>query len=800
MSESSNPDALDVASNIGTWVGAAVAIVALLGVVAPLLAIQASLSDSNRAMNAVQDLPQKYVTRGFRLTRGLRVFRRIRVPNLAHGYITNEPDNSALVPQRASLGRWVLRPRDYLPWNTGWAKLAEVIEAYQVRDGSSNAPVDLRVTTDGSLEVVNSRTALVVNKHWILLLGLLGRYGKRMDKGVLQKTGIRRDFNGERASLQHFKLKMVDEKHHHKKAAEFQWVRKRARRAWSSSGKSGSSVTSSDDSSLDGTDNEAISLRRSAYGEWMLDKRAQPKIHGITGTMQGLGRHKGSWSYLTSISFVPHTAREMFAPGTSERTDGSSMQTLFWLAHGFLPYGRISEGRQTVISMERPAGEVDKVERFFRDEDAVENLTAFSLQESLDIPISIGNAMKCLGIPEPKVLQFLPLDTAPVHPRQWDEDGNNEEEMSDKDDHVLEEDPEERRLKHATLRIRGSWVYYSRRAEDFSYAFPRKDFEQPLVALLSLNWDDWGFLIWKDKNTGARISSRISICRFSWSQPQFESVKMDASKQVSSPETCRLPGFDKSLSTPIQDSEVLPLRIGIGTLFLMDVSFRQMVEKVCKRLDKENTEDQDDDRLVSEKISGLRDDLEKMERQYWERKNSQSESEVEDSDAGSESDRNTDDPRPTWTRMSLRHLNLATLKLFRIDYQLDPQPGMVLIERWVPKWEQTALWEHTSKVREIATIEREEREKLVGVLEYEYTSQRLKWYLDEQTRTSSRSWQLSDTLVRAPSGEKIISISEKDIALVGLWAANRAALWLSSQDSKPLLEFAEELDPYVYVL
>ncbi|KAH7150440.1 hypothetical protein B0J13DRAFT_594737 [Dactylonectria estremocensis] len=810
MSGSSSSDALERTSNIGTWVGAVVAIIALLGVVAPSLAIYVSLSDRNRAMNAVQDRPQKYVTRGFRLTRGLHVFRRIHVPNLSEGYITNELDNSPLVPQSALLGRWVLRPRDYLPWNTGWAKLSEVIGAYRVRDGSSNAPVGLRVTTGGTLEVVNSRTALVVNKHWILLLGLLGRYGKREDKGVLQKTGIRRDFNGERASLQHFRVK--------EEAAEFEWVRKKADRkrkktvrAWSPFSNSRSSVTSSDDSDLDGSDNEALSLRRSAYGEWMLDKKAQPKIHGITGTMQGLGRHKGSWSYLTSISFVPHTAREIFAPGTLERSDGSSMQTLFWLAHGFLPYGRTSEGRPTVISLERPPGEVDKVGRFFRDDDAADNLTAFSLQESLDIPISIGNAMKCLGIPVPKMLQFLPLDFAPPPLRQCDEDKRDEKEMSDKDDHLWEEDIQERLPKHATLRIQGSWVYCSRLAEDFSGAFPRKDLEQTLAALLCLNWDDWGFLIWKDKFWISILKKAIDMLThealrtsaFAASvgvKPNPKALRWMPRSKFHPQKLADYVAFDKSLSTSIQGSEVLPLRLGMGTLFIMDASFRQMVEKVCKRLGKDKTEDQNDDRPASEKISELREDLDKSEQQYWERKNSQSESEAGDPDTDNESDRDGGDPRPTWTRMSLRHLNIATLELFRIDHQLDPEPGMVLIERWVPKWEQDALWAHTFKARAIATIEREEREKLIGVLEYDYTSQRLKWYLDEQTKTSSRSWHLGDTLVKAPLGEKTISISEKEIALVGLWAANRAALWLSSQDSKPLLEFVEELDPYVYVL
>src|SRR5690606_25458053 len=152
------------------------------GVVGPYLALQASLSDSNRAMNAVQDLPQKYITRGYRLSKGLRVLRRIRVPDLSPAYISNGPEMKPLVAPAATSGRWTLHSRDYLPCNLGWAKLSELIDAYSVCDATSNAAVDLAVPMDGTLEVVNSRTALVVSKHWVLLLGILGRYGKRADR------------------------------------------------------------------------------------------------------------------------------------------------------------------------------------------------------------------------------------------------------------------------------------------------------------------------------------------------------------------------------------------------------------------------------------------------------------------------------------------------------------------------------------------------------------------------------------------------------------------------------------------
>ena len=78
--------------------------------------------------------------------------------------------------------------------------------------------------------------------------------------------------------------------------------------------------------------------------------------------------------------------------------------------------------------------------------------------------------------------------------------------------------------------------------------------------------------------------------------------------------------------------------------------------------------------------------------------------------------------RPTYTRMSRRHLSVETLKEFRIDFEYDkmvripfPSPSLpfsqthtntsqdpdyVLIKRWVPEYEQDFLWEQTKRLRE----------------------------------------------------------------------------------------------------
>lgn len=76
-----------------------------------------------------------------------------------------------------------------------------------------------------------------------------------------------------------------------------------------------------------------------------------------------------------------------------------------------------------------------------------------------------------------------------------------------------------------------------------------------------------------------------------------------------------------------------------------------------------------------------------------------------------------DPNRPTYTRMSRKHLSIETLRAHRIDYEFDqvrkhprnsrrytnhpPQdPDYILIKRWVPEYEQDILWTHTRTIRE----------------------------------------------------------------------------------------------------
>ncbi len=80
-------------------------------------------------------------------------------------------------------------------------------------------------------------------------------------------------------------------------------------------------------------------------------------------------------------------------------------------------------------------------------------------------------------------------------------------------------------------------------------------------------------------------------------------------------------------------------------------------------------------------------------------------------------DKGVDPNRPTYTRMSRKHLSIETLNRYRIDYEWDQvrtiprqtrvktnrsaqDPDFVLIKRWVPEYEQDFLWAHTKQIRE----------------------------------------------------------------------------------------------------
>ncbi|SPO00320.1 uncharacterized protein DNG_03165 [Cephalotrichum gorgonifer] len=846
-------DTVDLTANIGTWVAATVAMIALVGIVAPYLALQASLSDRNRAMNAVQDFSGKYVTRGYRLTHGLRVLRRIRVPNLAPSYITNEPEKTPLVPPAAVRGLWTLRGRDYQPFNTGWAKLAELIGAYEVSERESDGVVDLSIPRDGTLEIVNSRTALVVSKHWILLLGLLGRYGDRSDKGVLHRRGIRRESYGERILMRDIKPVFPDDNMRLRKS--FWRDRREHQNIDSAASSEESSIRhgrlvhdggSYDSESLSSDDSDymynKMTVRRNAYGEWTVDRRPCPTLYGITGTMQGFGRQKGSWSYLTSMSFVPRSDREMFPPrGPHERRDVASVETLFWLAQGFLPCGVGSDGRQVIISLEDPDSGEDDAAPPISTAEILENISVFELLEADEVPVSIGNALRSLGLTQPKeprVLRLMPRD----HHSEKQPPLNLELRL-----------PDNKIPKERTLSVSKSAVSLMDPNEKRVWMFPRNALEKPVGVLLSLDWDPWGFVVRKDRFFTTLMAKAAKILyepplndKKFWgalevSMMPTEGFRHDVDTVFSARALADRMVLDEALSTCLKGSGVLPLKLSLGVLFVLDYEFQteviRMVSRLALRTDRARVEEARKKAKEKEAVlfanleliqkehasAKARYERESAEKERYEKERSEKRAEnsvqqtgadssvktgSDDGDWESADDSSTggkswaEDPvieSPQGTIIDGTRVDEETLKAFGVVYEQNQ--GSFLIKRRVPEWEQEIFRLHMQTRRQLRDVRVDSF--ATESLEYDFSSKELTWRKDIVSGEGEKasSWSLEGELLRVSETEKErVELEGKEVLLVCLWVANRAAMWIGSLDSKPLLRFVEELDPHVYVV
>ncbi|OTA76161.1 hypothetical protein M434DRAFT_402551 [Hypoxylon sp. CO27-5] len=554
---SSNIDSVAVSSDVGTWVAAFFAIVALVGVIAPWLALQAAFSDRNRALNAIRDVPQKYVTRGLRVSRRYYLMRRIHVPDLSPIYVSNDPSLPVLISPPVASNIWTLSSTRYGDWNTGWAKLCELIQAYDVRDVTNGSEIPLDIPSGGNLEIMDGLTALVVSKYWILLVGLLGRYGKREDRGILKKSSIRRDMDGERASIR-------------------QWLDDESASEASVEGRSPVSHIRSSNTSLDNRGQMNVNAYRAQHGNWKLTNVPLPKLYGITGDFQYLGRLKGSWRHFTSISFDPHAMSEIMVPGIASKKEVSPLCTLFWLAYGFLPHPYKSN---IIISLEDPPdalqqrrGRRRKSRRYFR------------LLEANYMPSSIGKAIHQLSLDVVKVMQFLEV------PADSNEDESPENEPGidheDNNSHVYSDD------ESTNISLNSDWVIFESpiAPTGTSICLFKSDVESMITALLYLSWDPWGYLVWRrncdiwkgllHRAMNILNDDKLSIpdiLRIFEVETDIDGIEWNASSGLDALETERLVHLETKLSDFLSRPAMKPFRTPLATLFILDASFEKFV-------------------------------------------------------------------------------------------------------------------------------------------------------------------------------------------------------------------------------
>ena len=153
--------ALDIASVIGTWVAAFVAILALVGIIGPVLIWRASRTERHLAIAAIDDDNNTFKSRGVHAGPRIWLFQRMRAPIL----------NIAPASFEQSISLSLDAVKEPIS-STNWVQFGILLQAYGVR-----------YRTGDKIVIRNKKTYLPVHKLWLLFLGLKGRYGERRDLG-----------------------------------------------------------------------------------------------------------------------------------------------------------------------------------------------------------------------------------------------------------------------------------------------------------------------------------------------------------------------------------------------------------------------------------------------------------------------------------------------------------------------------------------------------------------------------------------------------------------------------------------
>lgn len=163
-------DTLNLLGVIGTWVAVLLAIIALAGIIPAYILYRESQTDRYEALSLIDDRPHEYISKGIALLPGRRFFRSIKVPNLV------EPPKLTATEEAPKL--IIKRECDFLdhegsPSLTSWINFATLLRAYGISP-----------SRDGKLKIAGTEALLPIHRSWILLLGLVDRYGHRKDSGL----------------------------------------------------------------------------------------------------------------------------------------------------------------------------------------------------------------------------------------------------------------------------------------------------------------------------------------------------------------------------------------------------------------------------------------------------------------------------------------------------------------------------------------------------------------------------------------------------------------------------------------
>ncbi|KAK7999300.1 hypothetical protein PG990_011900 [Apiospora arundinis] len=155
-------DSLDLISTIGTWVGAGIGLIALIGIVGPALIWYASTRDKQKTLDEIGNENNDYLSRGFHMGPNIWLGRQVRAPLLRNA------DSLKTLDVLPTLDARKIKS---LQTNKSWVLYGLLLEAYGIPFKKG----------DG-LYIRKNKALLAVHRSWILTVGLLGRYSDRKNQ------------------------------------------------------------------------------------------------------------------------------------------------------------------------------------------------------------------------------------------------------------------------------------------------------------------------------------------------------------------------------------------------------------------------------------------------------------------------------------------------------------------------------------------------------------------------------------------------------------------------------------------
>jgi len=159
---------LDVAGVIGTWVAVGIALIALVGIVGPLLVWRASRTERHRALAAIGLKNNGYVSRGIAVWPGVRFQQRVRAPQPRQPHQFNESEWLSFHPSRV---------KELPESSSTWVQFGACLQSYGVLFDQGNV-----------LCISDGKSSLPVHKSFLKVFCIVGRY-----------SDVRRERNAPRA-------------------------------------------------------------------------------------------------------------------------------------------------------------------------------------------------------------------------------------------------------------------------------------------------------------------------------------------------------------------------------------------------------------------------------------------------------------------------------------------------------------------------------------------------------------------------------------------------------------------------